>query len=126
MFSAKGTNWLHNFAEDSGLNTNEPILNFFGGIEVTKYLGGEQSKLFIVGGLGRSIIELLSSHPGLDIAVGLGIFTGIGYEFEKHWSVRAEVLYNRLDNNRFSNIAEELDLDLHSVGVRISVNVLGY
>ena len=45
----------------------------------------------------------------------------MGFEFAKHWSVRAELLYNRLNNTD-----SELDLDLHSVGVRISVNVLGY
>ena len=120
LFSAKYSGWYHQFDEDSGLNAEENILNVFWGIEAAKYLGGEQSKLYLIGGLGYSIIEV-TSHPGLDIAGGLGIFGGIGYEFKKHWSVRAELLYNRLNNTD-----SELDLDLHSVGVRISVNVLGY
>ena len=42
----------------------------------------------------------------------------MGYEFSRHWSIEADLLYSKTEDWR--------GIDIDSFGVRVSVNVLAF
>ncbi len=86
-------------------------------IAVTKYLDNtSETGLFVTGGIGFS--EFDAPFEGdVDASTGFGLIGGVGYEFSRHWSIEADLLYSKV---------EESGVDFDSFGVRVSVNVLAF
>jgi hypothetical protein len=78
---------------------------------ISKYLGESETGLFVTGGVG------LSNVKGSE---GLGVFGGAGYEFEKHFSVQADILYSRI-RERFGRFSRS-----DSFNFRITLNALAF
>jgi len=86
-------------------------------IGVTKYLDQtSETGLFVAGGIGLSALDA-PFEDGADAISGFGLTGGVGYEFSRHWTIQADLLYSKI---------EESGADLDSFGVRVSVNVLAF
>lgn len=90
------------------------------GVGVSKYLGTSGTGLFVSGGVG--VTQLAAPfEQNVDSSTGFGFFGGAGYEFSKHWSVEAGILYSDMSEQAFG-----LTVDLSSFGVRGTINVLAF
>ena len=82
-------------------------------IGVTKYLKNSGTGLFVTGGIGRAVLDGCSGSdrftPG-----GSGFFAGAGYEFRKHLSVEATILY------------QQVNIDFDALAIRLTLNLLEY
>jgi hypothetical protein len=65
------------------------------GVGVTKYLKPEGKGLYLLGGMGLSI---LTGYSGYDTGsdTGFGALAGIGYDVAKHWRIQGEVMYTSI------------------------------
>lgn len=70
---------------------------------------------FMSGGGGISTAD--APFENIAPSYGYGFFAGLGYEFSKHWSIEADLLYSRVTD---SGIAVD------SFGVRATINLLAY
>ena len=117
----KGSWWRETFFEGSFFEDGGTALLALSAVGVTKYLGTSGTGLFVTGGLGPAIFDSpskLDVHP----SIGFGLFGGVGYEFSKHWSVQADVLYLNISEADIS----DPDSDLDSFGFRVSLNFLAF
>lgn len=89
-------------------------------IGASKYLGTSETGFFVSGGIGLSIFDA-PFEEGVDSSTGFGLFGGAGYEFSKHWSVEANILYSKISEEAFGTT-----VDIDSFGVRVSINVLAF
>lgn len=75
----------------------------------------KETGMFITGGVGVSILSA-PFEDGSSFS-GFGAFGGIGYEFAKHWSAQADVIYSNIKDSGVS---------VDFVGVRLLVSGLAY
>ena len=84
---------------------------------MTKYLDNtSETGLFVTGGIGFSEFDA-PFEGNVEAFTGFGLIGGVGYEFSRHWSIEADLLYSKV---------EESGVDFDSIGVRVSVNVLAF
>ena len=85
-------------------------------VGITKYLDNtSETGLFVSAGIGFA--EFDAPFGDVDASTGFGLIGGVGYEFSRHWSIEADLLYSKV---------EESGVDFDSIGVRVSVNVLAF
>jgi hypothetical protein len=70
----------------------------------------------ISGGLGLTAMYA-PFEEGSGSSNGFGLFAGGGYEFSSHWNVELDLLYSA---------TTEGEVDIHSFGVQLTINVLAY
>lgn len=81
------------------------------------YLKESSPSLFFSGGIGFSAWEAKDCKD----QKGFGAFTGIGYEFSRHWSVDLSLKYNNLTSDTGNP-----KLKTQTFSVSASVNLLGF
>lgn len=85
-------------------------------VGISKYLGTSSTGFFVTGGVGLSAIDA-PFEEGAEADYGFGLFGGAGYEFARHWTLEADILYNHIS---------ESGIDLNSIGFRLSINGLAF
>jgi len=84
-------------------------------VGITKYFDNvSETGLFVSGGIGFTGFLQVSEGS----FSGYGLIGGVGYEFSRHWSIEADLLYSKTEDRR--------GIDFDSFGVRVSVNVLAF
>jgi len=115
--------WMSNvnwFGLENILGDNVTIANGVGGIGITYYFSPADKSAFIRGGIGGST-WMAPFDSDIDTWYGLGVVGGFGYEFAKHWSIEAVVMWNNPST-------EELGIDMKTdaFSFAVTLNILGY
>ena len=92
-------------------------------IGVSHYLLPQAPCFYITGGIGLSASYVFSKEAGKtyeEYDTGMGFFSGVGYEFSRHWSVEVELMTGRHPNTHDNDYTDS------DWTIRATFNALAY
>jgi hypothetical protein len=76
--------------------------------------------LYLLAGIGASVWTPLTAEYDSERWLGLGLCAGLGYEFSRHWTIEASLVYGRGGGEDYLRAAR------NPVGIMVMLNYLGY
>jgi hypothetical protein len=115
--------WMNNFTWFSTENIFDDNVTFASGVSGFGFsysFSSEDKSAFLRGGIGGSA-WMAPFDSDIDSWYGFGVVGGFGYEFAKHWSIEAIVMWS-------NPTSEDLGINLktEAFSFAITLNILGY
>ena len=112
------------FTADDYSGRSRTYLSGCGAIGVSQFLNQRAPSAYFAGGIGYSSFGKLESDYGdPDYNLGIGFFSGFGYEFSPHWSLEIDLIAGSPSIARYGYYT---DVHLSIWTIKVSVNTLAY